>query len=236
MKYLSLFSGVEGGGLAFQHLIEPKITCIGYVENDEYCQRIIRQRQIDGLLDKAPIYGDIRTFIDSGCAELYRGITDIVAGGFPCQPFSQAGKRTKELDDRNLWPETIATIRLVRPRYTFLENVPGLLTSGYMPTIFADLAEAGYNARWTMLGANDVGAKHKRKRVWILAHTNRDNEFRISKFQQIQNSIWERPKERASEFLGMDARVDKRVDRFSAIGNGQAPQVAALAWEILKSP
>ncbi len=172
MKYLSLFSGVEGGGLAFQHLIEPKITCIGYVENDDYCQRVIRQRQIDGLLDKAPIYGDIRTFIDSGCAKLYRGIADVITAGFPCQPFSVAGKRKGADDEKNMWPATIATICLVRPRYALLENVPGLLVSGYIPRIFADLAEAGYNARWTVLGADDVGARHRRKRLWIVAYSN----------------------------------------------------------------
>ncbi len=170
MNYLSLFSGVGGGDLAFQHLLD-NFKCIGYIDNETYCQRVIRQRQIDGLLDKAPIYGDIRTFIDSGCAELYTGITDVITAGFPCQPFSVAGKRKGEQDERNLWPETIATIRLVQPRFAFLENVPGLLASGYMPRIFADLAEAGYDARWCVLGADDCGAPHRRKRWWVVANS-----------------------------------------------------------------
>jgi len=167
MNVLSLFTGAGGGELAFQHLLDG-FTTIGYVEIDDYCQRVIAQRIKDGLLDNAPIFTDIRAFIDSGCCELYKGITDVITAGFPCQPFSVAGKRKGKDDSRNLWPETKSVIRLVRPRYAFLENVPGLLASGYMPTIFSDLAEIGYNARWLVLGADDVGARHRRKRLWIL--------------------------------------------------------------------
>ncbi len=166
MNVLSLFTGAGGGELAFQHLLTGFKT-VGYVEIEDYCQRIIKQRQFDGLLDRAPIFGDIRAFIDSGCCELYQGITDVVTAGFPCQPFSVAGKRKGKDDSRNLWPETKSVIRLVRPRYAFLENVPGLLASGYMPQIFSDLAEVGYDARWFVLGADDVGANHRHK--WRLA-------------------------------------------------------------------
>ncbi len=143
MNVLSLFTGAGGGELAFQHLLTGFRT-IGYVEIDDYCQRIIRQRQLDGLLDQAPIFGDIRTFIDSGCCELYKGIADIVTAGFPCQPFSVAGKQLAEKDNRNLWPETIKTIRIIRPATVFLENVPGLLASEHALTIFRQLRENGY--------------------------------------------------------------------------------------------
>ena len=90
MRELSLFSGA-GGGLLGTKLLgwEP----IGYVEWDDYCQRVIAARIRDGYLPNAPIFGDIKAFIDSGCAELYRGITDVISAGFPCQPFSVAGKR-----------------------------------------------------------------------------------------------------------------------------------------------
>ena len=176
--YLSLFSGAGGGDISFQHLIKPKWRCVGYVEWEKYCQDVIVQRIEDGLLDCAPVYGDIREF-NREYAETYRGMVDLVTGGFPCQPFSVAGKRAGEDDPRNMWPETIRAVRLVRPRYFFGENVPGLLASGYMPRIFADLAEAGYDARWTVLGADDVGARHRRKRLWILAYTKgRENNKR----------------------------------------------------------
>ena len=182
MRYLSLFSGACGGDLAFQHLLND-FQCVGYVEIDEYCQRVIRQRQKDGLLDEAPIFGCIKDFINQGYAEAYKGLVSLVTGGFPCQPFSVAGKQAGEDDPRNMWPQTIETIRIVKPKYAFLENVPGLLSSksgldeitgrpiSYCATIFRDLAEAGYDARWTVLGADDVGARHRRKRLWILAYS-----------------------------------------------------------------
>jgi DNA (cytosine-5)-methyltransferase 1 len=169
MNYLSLFSGACGGDLAFQHLLEG-FKCIGYIEIDDYCQRVILQRIKDGLLDAAPIFGDIRGFIKEGFAESYKGMVDVITAGFPCQPFSVAGKRKGEQDERNLWPATRDTIRIIRPRFVFLENVPGLLNSGYFGTILCDLSEIGYNAKWTVLGADDVGARHKRKRLWILAY------------------------------------------------------------------
>ena len=176
MNYLSLFSGACGGDLAFQHLLTG-FKCVGYVENEEYCQKVIKQRIKDSLLDAAPIYGSIQNFHSYGYAELYKGVVELITAGFPCQPFSVAGKQKGAQDKRNMWPWTIATIRLVRPRYAFLENVPGLLASGYMPRIFADLAEAGYDARWTVLGADDVGARHRRKRLWILAHSINNGSY-----------------------------------------------------------
>jgi DNA (cytosine-5)-methyltransferase 1 len=153
-----------------QHLLG--FTCIGYIEIEEYCQKVIRQRQEDGFLDRAPIFGDIRAFNDQGYAEQYKGMADLITGGFPCQPFSVAGKRQGEMDGRNMWPATIDTIRIIRPRYIFLENVPGLLVSGYFGTILGDLAESGYDARWKVLSAAEVGARHLRKRLWILAYAN----------------------------------------------------------------
>ena len=143
---------------------------IGYVENDDYCQRVIAQRIKDGVLDEAPIFGDVSAFNDSWAGG-YRDVVDVVTAGFPCQPFSVAGKREGADDERNLWPATIECIRLVRPRYALLENVAGLLVSGYFGRILGDLAESGYDCRWRVLSAAEMGAPHKRDRLWILAHT-----------------------------------------------------------------
>ena len=184
MRELSLFSGVGGGLLGtkllgFQH--------IGYVEFNEYCQEVLAQRIQDGFLDEAPIFTDVREFLQSGAAEQYRGFVDVVTAGFPCQPFSVAGKQDAGDDSRNMWPATIDIIRTVNPRYCLLENVPGLLSAGeesqcmddgstghfrYIYSIFRDLAEAGYDAKWCVLGAGDCGAPHHRKRLWIYAHNN----------------------------------------------------------------
>jgi site-specific DNA-cytosine methylase len=164
---LSLFSGAGGGLLGTMLLgFRP----IGYVEWDDYCQRVLAARIRDGILPDAPILGDIKTFIDSGCAELYRGVTDVITAGFPCQPFSVAGKQKGADDERNMWPSTAIVIGIVKPRFVLLENVPGVRT--YLPVVVRDLRRLGYEvSRPLILGADDVGAPHRRKRIWIMAHT-----------------------------------------------------------------
>ena len=167
MFELSLFTGAGGGVLGSKIL---GWEAVGYVEWDKYCQKILAQRIQDGFLDEAPIFGDIDEFIKSGAAKKYEGFVDVVTAGFPCQPFSVAGKKRGKDDERNKWPQTLECLRLIRPRYALLENVPGLLNSGYFGEILSSLAEIGFDARWTVLGADDVGAPHRRKRLWILAY------------------------------------------------------------------
>ena len=169
MNELSLFSGAGGSLLATKHLL--KWRTVGYVEFNKYCQQVLAQRIKEEFLDEAPIFGDIDGFIESGAVKKYKGYIDVLTAGFPCQPFSVAGKRRLD-DPRNKWPQTIQCIRDVRPRRAFLENVPGLLNSGYFGEILTSLAEAGFDARWIVLGADDVGAPHRRKRLWILADSN----------------------------------------------------------------
>ena len=171
MHELSLFSGAGGGLLATKHLLGW--NTIGYVEYDDYCQRVIAQRIKDGYLDNAPIFTDIRTFVSSGCCELYQGITDVITAGFPCQPFSVAGKQKGESDERNMWPSTWDAIRIIRPKYVMLENVPGLLSTDYIWTIYGNLASGGYDMRWAIISAKDVGAPHLRKRWWCVAHSTK---------------------------------------------------------------
>lgn len=166
MNELSLFTGI-GGGVYASKLLGWRT--IGYVEKDEYCQRVIRARIDDGTFDDAPIYSDIRTF-NVQFAHLYQGVADIVTGGFPCQPHSWAGRMQGARDDRDLWPETLECIRIVGPRFVLLENVRGLVSSGYLGRVVGELAESGYSCRWRVLSAAEVGAPHKRDRIWILAY------------------------------------------------------------------
>jgi len=170
MNELSLFTGI-GGGVLGSKLLGWKT--IGYVEINEYCQKIIQQRIKDGILDDAPIFGDITSFIDQGYAAAYQGMVDVITGGFPCQPFSVAGKQEGEDDKRNLWPETIETIRIVEPRYVLLENVSNLLAFEYFGTILGELSESGYAARWKVISAAEVGAPHKRDRLWIVGYSHK---------------------------------------------------------------
>lgn len=162
MRELSLFTGA-GGGVLGSVLLGHRVVCA--VECDPYCQEVLLRRQEEGHLQAFPIWDDAKTF--SGLS--WRGVVDLVSGGFPCQPFSVAGARRAEDDPRNMWPDTIRIIREVGPRWAFLENVPGLLSTPYWGTILGDLAEAGFDAEWTVLGADDCGANHRRKRVWVLA-------------------------------------------------------------------
>ncbi len=234
MNELSLFSGAGGGLLGtkllgFQH--------IGYVEWNPYCQQIIAQRIKDGIFDEAPIFTDVREFVQSGVAREYRGFTDVVTAGFPCQPFSVAGKRKASDDDRNMWPATMEIIRQVRPANVFLENVSGLLSANetycqncgdinwklcefkeeskcgtceiamdgnatrpfyYFGEILRDLAESGYDARWCVLGAGDLGAIHRRKRLWVYAWDTESESGGISESQFAKHQKQQKSKLRNS--------------------------------------
>ena len=165
---ISAFSGIGGLDLGVSAAIPTRTIC--YIEREITCARVLAQRAEEGLLDDAPIYSDVKTFP----TELFAGKVDILIGGFPCQPFSVAGKQEGSEDERNLWPDTLRLIRSLRPRYAFMENVPGLVSHEYFGTILGDLAEAGYDAEWGCFTASEIGASHRRERVFILAHANID--------------------------------------------------------------
>lgn len=208
---LSLFSGA-GGGLLGTKLLGWKH--VGYVEWNEYCQRVIAARIADGYLDSAPIFTDVREFVQSGAAEQYRGIADVVSAGFPCQPFSVAGKQAGADDERNMWPATVEVIRRVQPQSVLLENVPGLVSCGYIGTVLADLANLGYVGRWGVLGASDVGAPHRRKRLWIVANAKCSTSNLQSKFY-----VQRRWQEQAKQ-AGMGSYGKELADSSSKHGDG----------------
>jgi len=247
---LSLFTGA-GGGLLGTHLLGwfP----VGYVEWNDYCQRVIAARIRDGILPNAPIFGDIRAFISEGYAASYTGLVDVITGGFPCQPFSTAGKQLGADDERNMWPETIECIRIIRPRYAFLENVSGLLTNRYFGVILGDLASAGYDARWCVLSACTVGAPHTRERLFIVAdavgvrgggrrqrkdgatitewrETEKRSKYHIKSRRPLKAQIWNSEE---VDILRMADGVGSKMERIRATGNGQVPAVVRAAWELL---
>jgi DNA (cytosine-5)-methyltransferase 1 len=252
MNELSLFSGA-GGGLLGTKLLG--FTAVGYVEWNKYCCQVLEQRIKDRFLDDAPIFNcDIREWIRLGYAASYQGLVDVITAGFPCQPFSVAGKQRGGTDRQNMWPATIRTIRLVRPRYALLENVPNLLSYRYFGTILRTLADSGYDARWCVLSAASLGAPHKRNRLWILAENKRDQidytngvglprrekgEFRWKQESQPwQNNgsitdICERFDIPSPLISGMGNGMADRVERTRATGNGQVPSVVQAAWTLL---
>tara|TARA_Y100000310_G_scaffold204102_1_gene204381 strand:+ start:195 stop:740 length:546 start_codon:yes stop_codon:yes gene_type:complete len=166
MNELSLFSGYGGTSIGLK-LALGEVRTIGYVEIEKYCQEIIRARVKDGYLDDAPVFGDIKQFNDQDWPEKYRGLVDIVTGGFPCQDISHGGKKRgiKYGTRSGLWFEMLRTISTIRPRYVLLENVSAILSNG-ADIVLGSLSEIGYDAEWHIVSASDAGAPHLRKRWW----------------------------------------------------------------------
>lgn len=166
MKELSLFTGMGGG--IYGSMILGWET-VAYVEQDAYCQNVIAQRIKDGWFDNGEIYGDIAEFNETDAAK-YAGQIDILTGGFPCQPFSVAGKREGADDERYLWNEIEKTISIVRPARLFFENVQGLLSDAAIIDVCGIIEGLGYQlSAPLLLGSDDCGNIHERKRVWIYA-------------------------------------------------------------------
>ena len=145
---------------------------VGYCERDAFAASILLARMEDQALDPAPVWcGDLQ---DLDCGP-FRGHVDMVTAGYPCQPFSVAGKQQGEDDPRHLWPQVLRAIRETGARYAFLENVPGHLRLGF-DRVLGDLAEAGFDAEWALVRASDVGATHRRERLFVLAHARRESD------------------------------------------------------------
>jgi DNA (cytosine-5)-methyltransferase 1 len=162
---LALFAGA-GGGILGGHLLGWRTVCA--VEWEPYAACVLAQRQNDGLLPAFPIWDDVRTFD----GHPWRGCVDVVSGGFPCQDISVAGKGAGIDGERSgMWAHMARVVGEVRPRFVFVENSPALVTRG-LGRVLGDLAALGYDSRWTVLGAADVGAAHQRDRLWLVAHAN----------------------------------------------------------------
>ena len=163
MNELHLFAGAGGGILAGQLLGH---RCVCAVEWEPYAQTVLVARQNDGCFPPFPIWDDVQTFD----GRPWRGIVDVVAGGFPCQDISVAGGGAGITGERSgMWKHMARIVGEVRPRYVFVENSPALITRG-LGTVLSDLAALGYDCRWTVLGAADVGAPHQRDRFWLVGH------------------------------------------------------------------
>ena len=170
MNELALFAGA-GGGILGGHLLGWRTVCA--VEWEPYAASVLAQRQNDGLLPPFPIWDDVQTFDGTP----WRGVVDVVSGGFPCQDISVAGKGAGISGERSgMWSHMARIIGEVRPRFVFVENSPALITRGF-GVVLSDLAAFGYDCRWTVLGAADVGAPHKRDRFWLVANANSMREL-----------------------------------------------------------
>jgi DNA (cytosine-5)-methyltransferase 1 len=248
---ISFCTGYGGIELGLRRAgVDVRVVC--NVEIEAFVQANILAKTEEGRMDNAPIYSDLKTFP----ARIFRGKICGVIGGYPCQPFSSAGKRKGEDDPRHLWPYIRQHIRAIRPVWCFFENVRGHTTMGLW-RVLSDLEEDGYRTEWGLFSAEETGAPHQRIRVFILAHSasaGKHGELRDFKQEKSRSNEydcngettwpahpgeeqyeWEEPRvtEAQSELGGAVDGLTHRVDRLRLLGNGVVPQTAEIAWRTL---
>lgn len=252
MRELHLFAGA-GGGILGGYILGN--TCVCAVELDKFCRERIHQRQREGHIPRFPVWDDVRTFD----GRPWRGLVDVVCGGFPCQDISAAGKGIGITGERSgLWVEMARIIGEVRPRFALVENSP-VLTSRGLGIVLGDLATLGYDARWGVIAASKDGQRRGQltdpamgaipaggalnpdwvellmgwPSGWTSAAELSPEEFQwwLVAFSDPLNNAW-----RTGEWerdVPRVAKVKDRTNRLKAIGNGQVPLVVAVAFQLL---
>jgi len=168
---ISICTGIGGLDLAARMVFGARSVC--YVEREAAALEILAARIQDGSMDDAPVWSDARSFD----GKPWRGKVDLITAGYPCQPFSVAGRGLAEADPRHIWPDIKRVIGEVQPTVVVLENVQGHLKRGF-DTVLNDLDELGFDAEWGIYSASQAGAPHRRNRLFVLAH-RRDIGFPI---------------------------------------------------------
>ena len=239
MNELALFAG-GGGSILAAHLLGWRTVCA--VEVDPGARRILLDRQRDGVLERFPIWDDVRTFDGNA----WRGIVDVVTGGFPCQDISQCGAGAGIDGERSgLWVEMARIIREVRPKFVLVENSP-MLTSRGLGRVLSDLAGMGMDAKWGVFRASSIGAAHHRARILLVAYANGTK----LEGMDIQKSTCAYKKESrrrqsaraidaalsADDYTSMSRNPDdvaRGMDGLKATGNGWVPPMVARAFHDL---
>jgi DNA (cytosine-5)-methyltransferase 1 len=258
---LALCAGIGGIELGLKIALGDRIRTVCYVEREAFAAAALVARMEDKILDKAPIWDDLKSFD----GKPWRGKVDLITGGYPCQPFSQAGKGLAAQDPRHLWPEFKRIIGEIGPSLVFCENVQGHVKRGF-EAVLDDLHSLGYSVTAGVFSASEVGAPHERRRLFFLA--DRDGErckggirskmgdpsstrlegrrlHTLSGLNKKQpwppgpedKSAWLQVRERTPHLEPAIRRVANgipdRVDRLRALGNGVLPLVAAHAFATL---
>jgi DNA (cytosine-5)-methyltransferase 1 len=223
LKVLDLFSGIGGFSLGLE--------ATGSFETVQFCEiSAFPRRIIQKHWPEVPLHGDVRTldFATVGA--------DVICGGFPCQDISSQGKRAGVSGARSgLYREILRAIRVVRPKYTIMENVAVLLSNG-MGTVLGDLAEIRNDAEWHCIPAGELNATHERDRIWIIANAADEQGVHEPYSGEIARRL---PTDCATRearlrdaptpaLCGMDDEVPHRVDRTSALGNAVYPPIPEL--------
>ena len=210
----SLFSGIGGLDLGLER---AGMRVVWQVENNPFCRKVLAKHWPD-----VPCYEDVKTLTGEELEPV-----DVICGGFPCQPVSVAGTQKGTDDERWLWPEFNRLIRILRPRYAILENVPGLFTVQHgqiFGDILRDLAEGGYDAEWDRLPAASVGAPHLRQRVFIIATRQEMADAETERHQGIDS-----PHRTDGDGVEGGARQNGDELRGEALGRGGSRRARAKA-------
>lgn len=231
LRELELFAGA-GGGILGAHLLGHRTVCA--VEYNAYARSVLLARQNDGTLPPFPVWDDVREFD----GRPWRGIVDVVSGGFPCTDISSAGGGDGiDGEASGLWREQARIICEIRPKFARMENSP-MLTARGLGRVLGDLAAMGYDTQWGCISGASVGANHVRDRIWIVAaDANLPQRERGSLASRVHAQYanlghtrwWKNP----PELHRMDDGLAFGLDRLKAIGNGQIPRVAAGAFQLL---
>jgi len=255
LRVLALCAGIGGLELGL-HLAEPSSAPVAFVERDDFARTVLASRW-----PGVPISEDVFDFN----ATPWKGIANVVTAGFPCQPWSLAGRRQGTADERWIWPRIAEIVREVLPYYVFLENVPGLVSNGGLEKVLGSLAALGFDAEWGVFSCAALGASHRRERVFVVAHTNSQ---RLPQRQEQHHLELEATQRAGDDGLGLGVWAPgpdadwslyppafwpaeqplcgvangfprqlepDRRARLRALGNAVSPPVAATAWTILRS-
>lgn len=229
LRHLDLFSGI--GGFALAARMAGGYDTVAFCELDRYCRKVLGWN-----FPGVPVHPDIKTFDPKP----YEGNIDIITGGYPCQPFSVAGRRAGGKDPRHLWPYMLRIVRDIRPPWVLCENVVGHITLG-LDEVLTALATEGYSAMPFVIPACAVDSPQRRDRVWVVAHSTSlvmenipDSPMAEGPREAQVGSSDDRCHLCGGEGWPPEPGVDRmaygiphRVDRTKGLGNAIVPQVAA---------
>jgi len=232
MRVLDLFSGIGGFSLGLER---AGMQTVAFCENDKKARLVLKKHW-----PHVPIFEDVRNLTGEQISKEI-GAVDLICGGFPCQPFSVAGKRKGTDDDRHLWPEYFRIIQEIRPRWVIGENVAGLINMG-LDQVLSDLESEGYSCQTLVIPACAINAPHRRDRVWIMAHSkgvrwnDQGRDEVKNAYETIPNWGCEFKSFSSSKFpdscnartLRMANGIPFRVDRLKQLGNAVVPQVVEI--------
>lgn len=183
LRGISLCAGYAGLDLGL-HIAESEYRTVAYVEREAHAAATLVARMEDAALAQAPVWNDLRSFD----GRPWRGRVHCLLAGYPCQPFTYSGRREGNADPRHLWPEVARIAAEVEPEWIFAENVEGHVTLG-LADVGRDLARLGYRAKAGLFTAREVGASHRRRRVFILAHSNSVRFGQLSGYRSCERGV-----------------------------------------------